>query len=308
VPLGKLTKKLAPRGGMVSGNKAVEDFCDVSAVVLDERDLFPGGHGQILGIKTYSEGRVDEAILDAASIAYAMNSCLGGAFLQMIGGNKKLLRKVDNPTFENGRGITAWIDGRRVMLGNRKLMQSHGVELPAPGYENQYPDGEPLFLASAGELIAQLVVGYKIDEELALELDKLAGQGRLLIVRTVDANLTPRKIWELYGYPEEQVQIMPAHQHEQYEKMSAPRQSELAEIVYTGRASAMVGSILACGAARSSILSATVFQLVQIALGYGIIALLAFIGSIDTLSLLVLGGYQLFWFVAIGIVQRMKAV
>jgi len=187
------------------------------------------------------------------------------------------------------------------------LMQSHGIELPPPGYEKQYPQGEPLFLASSGELVAQLVVSYNIDEELALELDKLGTQGRLLIVRTVDATLSPHKIWELYGYPENLVQIMPAHQHEQFEKMSAPRPSELAEIAYTGKASAMVGSILACGAARSSILSATVFQLIQIALGYGIIALMAFIGSIDTLSLLVLGGYQLFWFVVICIVQRMKA-
>ena len=307
VPLSKLTKKLAPRGGMVSGNKAVEDFCDISGVVLDEKDLFPAGHAQIHGIKTYSQGRVDEAILDAASIAYALGSCLGSVFLQMIGGNKKLLRKVDNPVFEDGRGITAWIDGRRVILGGRKLMRSHEIELPAPGYEKQYPEGEPLFLASGGELIAQLVVGYKVDEDLAFELDKLAVQRRLLIVRTVDANLTPRKIWELYGYPEDLIQIMPAHQHEQFEKMSAPRASELAEIVYTGRASAMVGSILACGAARASILAATVFQLVQIALGYGMVALMAFIGSMDTITVLILGGYQLFWFIVIGIVQRMKA-
>ncbi|MCL2856938.1 MAG: hypothetical protein FWE19_04335 [Oscillospiraceae bacterium] len=307
VPLSKMTKKLAPRGGMVSGNKAVEDFCDISGIVLDEKDLFPAGHAQILGMKTYSQGRVDEAILDAASLAYALNSCLGSVFLQMIGGNKKLLRKVDNPSFEDGRGITAWIDGRRVLLGGRAMLMSNGIELPAPGYEKQYPDGEPLFLASSGELIAQLVVGYTIDEELALELDKFAALGKLLIVRTVDASLTPHKIWELYGYPENLIQIMPAHQHEQYEKMSAPRPSELAEVAYTGRASAMVGSILACGAARSSILAATVFQLIQIALGYGMITLMAFMGSIDTLTILLLGGYQLFWFVVIGIVQRMKA-
>ena len=308
VPLGKLTKKLAARGGMVSGTKAVEDFCDVSAIVLDEKDLFPAGHMEIHGIKTYS-GRVDEAILDAASIAYDMDSGLSPVFLQMIGGNKKLLRKVDNAVFESGRGIIAWIDGRRVMLGNRRLMQSHGIELPEPGYEKKYAQqqGEPLFLSNAGELVAQLVVGYRIDEELAIELDRLGSMQKLLIVRTIDANLTPDKIWELYGYPEDLVQIMPAEQHEQFARMSAPRASELAEIAYTGKSSAMVGCILACVNARKSILSATVVQLVQIALGYGVIALLAFLGLMDLLTVLVLGGYQLFWFVVTGLVQRLRA-
>ena len=309
VPLGKLTKKLAPRGGMVSGNKAVEDFCDISALVLDEKDLFPHGYVEIHGIKAYSGGRVDEAILDAASIAYAMNSALSSVFLQMIGGNKKLLRKVDNPTFENGKGITAWIDGRRVMLGNRSLMKAHDIRLPEPGYEKKYADeqGEPLFLASAGELTAQLVVGYRVDEELAIELDRLGATQKLLIIHTLDPNLTPHKLWEIYGYPEELVQIMPAGQHEQFRKMSAPRPSELAEIAYTGRASAMVGSIIACMSARASILAATVVQLIQITLAYGLIALLAFLGSIDTLTILVLGGYQLFWFVVIWLIQRLKA-
>ena len=309
VPLGKLTKKLAPRGGMVSGNKAVEDFCDISALVLDEKDLFPHGYVEIHGIKAYAGGRVDEAILDAASIAYAMNSALSSVFLQMIGGNKKLLRKVDNPAFENGKGITAWIDGRRVMLGNRNLMKAHDIPLPEPGYEKKYADGqgEPLFLASAGELTAQLVVGYRVDEELAIELDRLGAAQKLLIIHTLDPNLTPHKLWEIYGYPEELVQIMPAGQHEQFEKMSARRPSELAEIAYTGRASAMVGSIIACMSARASILSATVVQLIQITLAYGLIALLAFLGSIDTLTILVLGGYQLFWFVVIWLIQRLRA-
>jgi len=309
VPLGKLTRKLAPRGGMVSGNKAVEDFCDVSAIVLEDKDLFPAGNVEILGMKTYSQGRVDEAIIDAASIVYAMNSLLGDVFLGMIGGNKKLLRKVDNASFESGRGITAWIDGRRVLLGNRKLMTAYDVGLPDSSFEKKYIEqgGEPLFLASAGELAAQIVVGYKADEELALELDRLGSMEKLLIIHTVDCGITPHKIWELYGYPEELVQIMPTHQREQYIKMTAPRPSELAEIAYTGKASAMVGCILACMSARASILAATTVQLIQIALGYGLITLMAFLGSIETLTILVLGGYQLFWFIVIWLVQRLKA-
>ena len=309
VPLAKLTKKLAPIGGMVSGNKAVEDFCDISAVVLDERDLFPYEQLKIFGIKDYSGGRVDEVILDAASVLYDVESCFSGLFLQMIGGNKKLLRRVDSAAFEDGLGITAMVDGRQIRLGSRKFMHAAGIELPKPGYEQKYAQlgGLPIFLASGKKLCAQIIVGYKVDEPLAVELDKLAAARKLLIVRTVDANLTADKIWELYGYPVSLIRIMPARQHALYKKMTAPRPSELAEMAYTGRVASMISSLTACAAARSSILSATIVQLLQISLGYALVAMLAFMNSMSTLSIVVLAGYQLFWFIVISIIQKMRS-
>lgn len=309
IPLGKLTGKLAPKGGMVSGNKAVEDFCDVSALVLSENDLFPKGHVQIHGIKALEHGRVDEAILDVASVVCAANSAMSHVFLEMIGGNRQMLKKVENISYENGRGLSAWVDSRRTLIGNARMMEAHGIALSE---ENLNPKlvqegGEVFFLAVGGELAARFIVSYHIHEELALELDRMAILEKVLIVYTVDPNLSPEKIWSLYGYPQHLVKIIPSELHEQYHALTAPRQEAMAEIAYTGRASAMVGALKACVAARSSILAATVVQLIQIALGYGLLALVAFLGTINTVTVPVLAAYQLFWFVVIWLVQKIRA-
>ena len=100
--------------------------------------------------------------------------------------------------------------------------------------------------------------------------------------------------------------MLPAERHTQYRRMSEPRENAIAEIVYTGRASTLVAAIVACINARSSILSATMVQLIQIVLGYGLVAFMAFMGAIGSLTIIQLCVYQLFWFLAIFIIQKAK--
>lgn len=309
IPLLKMAKKITPQGGMVSGSKAVEDFCDTKAVVMTETDLFGRGSVSLQGIKAFSQGRIDEAILDAASVLCALDGSLAPLFLKMINNNRKLLKKVDNIVFENDMGVSAWIDSRRVLIGNRKLMLGHGISLPADSYERgEAPDarGEPIYLSNSGEVSARFLVDYAPNPELAAELDLLAAKDIRLLVSTSDANISARKVWEAYGYPEDLITILPSDRLAEFRKMSAPRKAAIAEIVYTGRAPAMVRSILACVAARSSILSATIIELAQMILGYGLVAFLAFMGAIGTLDITKLALYQIFWFVAIFIVQQVR--
>ena len=309
IPLSKLAKKLTPMGGMVSGNKAVEDFCDTRAVILSEKDLFPRGHVSLHGIKAFSRSRIDEAILDAASVICALNGTLSPLFLDMIGGNKKLLRKVDNIVFENGMGVSAWVDQRRVLIGNRLLMQNHGIELPRDKYEQGLlpnVQGSPLYLSNSGDVSARFLVSYMIDEELAFQLDALASRRKQMFVYATDANITPHKIWEIYGYPEDLIEVLPTEMHTAYRELSAPRDKAVAEIVYNGKAPAMIASIIACINARSSILSATIVQMVQIVLGYGFVAFMAFMGYIGALNIYQLCFYQLFWFMMIFAIQQTR--
>ena len=309
IPLGKLTKRLAPQGGMVSGNKAVEDFCDTAAVVLSEMDVFPEGTVQLHGIKTYSRGRVDEAILDAASVICSLDSALSPVFLQMIGGDRKLLKKVDNVVYENGLGISAWVDSRRILIGNRMLMLNHGIVLSAESYEQKYADqqGESIYLSNSGELSAQFVVSYRMDEELAVQLDALAAREKTLVVYAVDPHITPKKLWEIYGFPQELCRVMAANRHAEYRDMTKPRENAIAEIAYTGKAHTMLAALVSCMNARASILSATMLQMIQIIIGYGLVTFLAFMSSIGTLTIGTICIYQLFWFAVTFILQQLRS-
>jgi hypothetical protein len=228
----------------------------------------------------------------------------------MIGGNKKLLKRVDSIKLEHAMGVSAWVDSRRVLIGNRRLMQNHGITLPPEALQaiRTSSDLEPLFVSNSGEASAMFSVSYHIDEDLAAELDLMAQRGRMLIVRSSDANITAEKIWELYGYPKELLRILPSEWHTRYKEMSAPREKAVAKIVCTGeKAVVMLKAISACAAARSSILAATVVQMFQIVIGYSLITFMAFMDSMASISIERFCAYQLFWFVAIFIIQQLKS-
>ena len=94
-------------------------------MLLDEKDIFPGESVQLHGMKVFAEKRIDEAILDAASVILSCKGLMSGVFLNMIGGNQRMLKKVDSIIYEDGMGISAWVDGKRVLIGGRELMQNH---------------------------------------------------------------------------------------------------------------------------------------------------------------------------------------
>ena len=309
IPLQKLSKKLFPLGAMVAGNKSVEDFCETRAVILTDADLFSKKHISLHGIKAFAHGRIDDAILDAASVICAVDGALSPVFLEMIGGDKRLLKKVDNIVLEDGMGIAAWVNSRRVLIGNRALMENHGIALPTDSYErgerSDLP-GYPLYLSNSGEVSARFLVDYHIDEKLAEQLDLLADKGKDLLVYTNDANIDAEMLWTLYGYPKDHITVLPARLQEEYRETSKPRDTAVAEIVHTGNATAYVASILACITARTSILTATIIHLVQIVVGYTLITFTAFMGGIGTLTIFQLLAYQLFWFVTIFILQQLR--
>ena len=64
------------------------------------------------------------------------------------------------------------ISDRRVLVGNRRLLENHGVDVPSRDYENRYAkDGRQLvYLSTAGELSAMFVVSYIADEGIAQSL------------------------------------------------------------------------------------------------------------------------------------------
>ena len=309
IPLNKMSQKLTAMGAMVSGNKAVETFCDTDGVILTENDLFPKGHVYLNGIKAFPNARIDEAILDSASVLCALDGAVSHVFLDMIGGNRNLLKKVDNVVYENGLGLSGWVDERRVLIGNRELMEHHGLTLPQDSYERAHPNdtpGNPIYVSNSGEVSARFLVEYLADEELAGQLELMAEHDKQLIVYTTDANIDEKMIWQLYGYPMDLITIMPSELQDEYREISQPRKEAPAEAVFIGRPVGFIAAILATINARSSILSATIIQFAQIIIGYGVVTLMSFMGYIESFSMLQLTLYQIFWFVAIMIVQQSR--
>jgi len=212
LPLNHCGKVMLSRGGFLVGWKAVRHFGQLDALVVDIADLYPDESMLLHGIKTFSGTHIDEAILTAASLVVRSGGPLAMIFRRIIENKEELLSEVESLVYEQGMGISGWVDGRRVFVGNRRLLQNHGVDVPSMDYEARYAkDGRRLvYLSLGGQLSAMFVVSYLPDPEIQDALQDLCRSRVTLLVRSCDPNITSTDLCESFGLDEYYVDVLPA--------------------------------------------------------------------------------------------------
>ena len=307
-PLLRLSNKLTPNGAMVAGYESVSKFADTEGIVVRASDIFPPENVTLHAIKAFDQSKIDSVILDAASVVCSTQGMLSGVFTKIIGSDKSMLHPVENITYEDGMGLSAWVKGKRVLIGNRELMIHHGVEVPSTDYEKRYVKDSKniIYLSNSGELSAMFVISYNPNNAVMDELDKLADNGMYLIVETSDPNITAEKIHAAYDFPLELLQIMPAKTNSQYRSMTEEQPSAPGRIGFIGGAKTMIRAICDCMTVKSSIAKGVVIQMAALIIGYGIIAVFSLVGDLGMLSFVHLIIYQLFWTLLVLLIPNLK--
>lgn len=225
------------------------DAADVNCVLMNATDLFPEGSVILHGIKTFQGTRIDTAIVDAASVVCKADSVLRDVFLYIINDRTELLKPVDTVRYEDLMGLSAWVDEKRVLIGNRDLMVNHSVAVPKRGYEEPYQaDGyEVVYLAREGELYAAFILEFTAAEKAAAVLDMMNRRGLCAAVRSVDACITPTLLERVFGVTSEEVKILPARLHELFEERHKPRERAETSLANKKGSGAFVVSVAACG-------------------------------------------------------------
>ena len=266
--------------------------------------MFPAGSIVLHAIKTFAQGRIDEAILDAASVICSTKSTLGSIFLNVVQGDRKLLRPVDTIIYEDGMGLSAWVGGKRVLIGNRELMINHGIDIPSHDYENKYVGGgkDILYLANSGILTAMFVLSYHADDEVYRSLGIMAGRGIRLVINCSDPNITTEKLSELFAYPESQLKLLSSKYQQKCAELTEERETASAAAVYDGSLSSLSDLLNCSGIIRQSSFAAALIEMIGIVIGFILVTIFLFTGNITSLSMYMLAAFQLFWLAAVLVV------
>lgn len=308
LPVFRSCAALNEEGSMMAGGYTAETFAETDSVLLDIEQLFPEGSIVLHGIKTFAQGRIDEAILDAASVICSTRSTLGSIFINVVQGDKKLLKPVDTIIYEDGMGLSAWVGGKRVLIGNRELMINHGIDIPSHDYENKYVGSgkDILYLANSGELTAMFVLSYHADKEVYRSLGIMAERGVRLVINCSDPNITAKKLSEIFGYPESQLNLLSSKYQQKCAELTEERESAPAAAVYDGSLFALSDLLNCCGIIRQSSFAAALLEMIGIILGFILVTLFLFTGNIRDLAMYVLLAFQMFWLAAITIVVLLR--
>jgi hypothetical protein len=266
----------------ISGYAAAVGYGNSHAIVLDAMELFPETSIMLHGIKTFSGTRVDEAILDAASVSIRAGGPLSHVFRRMILNKVDMLHEVDTLVYEQDMGLSGWISGRRILIGNRRLLDNHGIDIPSKDYEDRYAiNGRQLvYLSIAGELSAMFVVSYNADPAVTKVLKTLTERRITLLVRTCDQNVTEPLLCSVFGLNGYYVELLNAPAGRSFETLvSGVSESEPAQIVSSGGSLGMLTALALCRRLRTGVKVFAVLQALLGLFGVAMIAVPALVGG-----------------------------
>ena len=286
----------------------VEEGAELNSAVVSAKDLFPQGSVTLYGIKTFGEQRIDEAILDAASVACEAQSILSDVFLQVIAGKTEMLREAESLLYEDSMGVSAWVGNKRVLIGNRELMLNHGVDVPSRDYEVRYLDEgkELIYLSSGGELSGVFVVGLSADPQIRAALKKQEMNDIFLTVKCVDPILNHDKLGEIFDVEPAMFKIMPARLQEVYQRETRPEDWISSPVANNGSFYSYVSALVCAKRLKGAAMIGMVLQLASIVAGYALLSVFGVLGDFSQLTTLSLAAYQGIWFVLSVIGSRMR--
>lgn len=297
-PVRKLCKTLNGYGAMVSGYPSIKQFCDSTAIMIDAGELFPADAIELEGIKTFENYNVDESLLCGIAILKEAQNPIANAFASVVSEAKETLPEVESVLYEDGLGLVGWINGERILVGSRSLMEKYRVEIPADDYEEKFvADGSQVtYLSRAGRPVAMLVTRYHADPELKSEMQRAEANGISFLIRTTDHNITDDLVAQLYNLFYRSIKVLPTGLGNVLkEAQSVVEEQSRSYLVTHGKAAGLARAISGCVHIKQNISLAIVIQLIAVILGLLIaspVVLYADVSVMGTLEVLV---YALFW-------------
>lgn len=312
IPLLSASKKLS-KSGVMLGYQSVDDFYDTNSVLVNASDLFPKGMVNLSAIKPYSDVKIDDAILLAASLSIHAGSVMTDMFKGMIGSNERMLYPVENIEYEDSMGVCGWINNKRVLLGSRALMNSHSIEgIPSKTKEFEYIENgkSAVYLSVSGNLAAMFIIELNANLEVKEYVKELRDDNICLIIKSTDSFISVSKVSRLFKMPEDNIKIISEKLHKYFSSETSPVNVQSSSMVCDGQFTSFARLLLSAKSIRQASMLGIILQAASAILGFVIAAVFIAmdVHSYSKISVSALLIYNLIWMVISVILVKLKRV
>ncbi len=200
-------------GGVLFKNaEAIEIMKTVDTLVTDKTGTLTEGKPKLASVIPTAGFDERTLLRFAASIEMGSEHPLAAAIV--AGAKGKDIAPVQVESFESltGRGVTGLIEGRKVALGNRKLIEDLGiapVELPEKA-ESMRSEGQTvMFVAVDGRAAGLLGVADPIKSTTLEAIEALHGEGMRIVMLTGDSKTTADAVSKKLGIDDVIAEVLP---------------------------------------------------------------------------------------------------
>src|SRR5208337_1161987 len=201
----------AQSGVLIKNAEALERFEKIDTLVVDKTGTLTEGKPKVVALRPIGVSE-DELLRLAASVEQGSEHPLAAAIVRAAADRQIRLAKVESFDSASGKGVSGAVDGRKVALGNRVMMQAAGIDVAAlegPANELRNDGATAIFAAVDGKACGVVAIADPIKATTPDAVRALREAGIRVVMLTGDNRTTAEAVARKLGIAEVEAEILP---------------------------------------------------------------------------------------------------
>jgi len=219
------TGKGAENGILIKGGEPLETAHKIQTVVLDKTGTVTEGKPHVTNIIANEEFSDDEILRLAAIAEKSSEHPLGEAIVNY--GRSKFGTLPDPQHFNSitGQGIEAQIEDKNILIGNKKLMEAHGIPTATHDADVLANEGKtPMYVAINNTAAGIIAVADVIKPTSKAAIQRLGEMGINVVMLTGDNKRTAEAVAKQAGIKTVLSEVLPGEKAENVKNLQSQGQ------------------------------------------------------------------------------------
>jgi Cu+-exporting ATPase len=211
----------ARHGVLVKKAEALEILEKVNMIVVDKTGTLTEGKPRLQKVISLNNLAETEILKLAASLEKSSEHPLAEAIIEGAKKQNVELAKVENFESVTGKGIFGTIEGKKVLLGNGRLMQENGIDFSSNSKADELrAEGQTvMFVAADGKPVGIVGVADTIKESAKEAINELHRQKIEVVMLTGDNAKTAEAVAKTLGINKIFADVLPEQKAEKIKEL-----------------------------------------------------------------------------------------
>jgi len=217
------TGKGAEHGVLIKGGEALETAHKIDTIIFDKTGTITEGEPRVTDIIVNDDLSQNELLQLSASAEAGSEHPLGEAIVNSARDKNLELIKAENFEAIPGHGIEVTLVGKKMLLGNKKLMDDRDISISLQKEADELAEQgkTPMFVAIDGKLAGIIAVADVIKPSSRRAIETLHRMGIQVVMITGDNKRTAEAIARQVGIDRVLAEVLPQDKAAEVKKLQA---------------------------------------------------------------------------------------